>query len=268
MLWYSFAVRIASLSPAVTEILYLLGVGDQIVCTDQFSDFPEDVVSIPHLNGYQSISMEEILSHDPDLIFTSTVIQEALAEELQRIHTSVVHTDPRTIHAIYDSIRSIGMLFERDAEAEQVVLAMQQECNNVKRRAALLPRRLRVYIEEWPATSVGETCTEPFVSGNWVPEIAWIAGVEQFPVNAGDLSKPVSLADVSTWDPDCIILSWCGAGDRVDKDVLLKRSGWEELRAVHAGYVRIIDDSLLNRPGPRLVEGAQRLYGWAFEMLH
>lgn len=106
------------------------------------------------------------------------------------------------------------------------------------------------------------------VSGNWVPEIIRIAGGQSFPIKDGELSHEVTLDQVAAFNPDLIVISWCGAGNLADKEILLKREGWGNLRAVQSGHVRVIDDSLLNRPGPRLVEGAQRIYGWLFEQLH
>jgi iron complex transport system substrate-binding protein len=117
-----------------------------------------------------------------------------------------------------------------------------------------------VYVEEWH--------DPPYASGNWVPELVTMAGGRTFPLAAGQLSKAVTLQEVAAFDPDLIVISWCGAGKLADKALLTNRPGWGELRAVRAGHVRVIDDSLLNRPGPRLVEGAQQLYGWLFELTH
>lgn len=105
-------------------------------------------------------------------------------------------------------------------------------------------------------------------SGNWVPEVARFAGCEQFPLQNGDLSREVTLEEVRQYDPDMIIISWCGAGLLADPAILEQREGWNELRALRDGNIRVIDDSYLNRPGPRLVEGARHLYGWSFELLH
>ena len=76
-------MRLASLSPAVTEILFALGKEGQIVCRDQFSDFPERAKEIPKLQGHQKIDSEKLRSYKPDLVFTSTVIQQKLAESLR-----------------------------------------------------------------------------------------------------------------------------------------------------------------------------------------
>lgn len=253
-------MRIASLSPAVTEILFALELQDLIVCTDQFSNYPEAAKNIPHVKDHTKVNPQELYEYEVDLVFTSTVIQEKLAEQLKAQSFSVVHFDPRTLHGVYEMIRNIGMLLQCEEAAKELVLSMQQGFNDVKKKAALLPKKLKVYIEEWH--------NPPFASGNWVPEVARFAGVEQYPVPAGQLSPEVTLEQVQAWNPDFVVMSWCGAGALPDKEVLTEREGWSVLPAIQADAVRVIDDSLLNRPGPRLVEGARRLYGWAFEMLH
>lgn len=301
-------MRIASLSPAVTEILFALGIGEQIVCTDQFSNFPEEAKAIPHVRDMIKIDPEEIRTFQPEIVFLGTSIQTKLAHILRAEGFSVVHDDPRTIADIYAWIRSIGTIVDRGREAEDLVLRMQKGFNEVKKKAAVMRKNAsrrdgtpcRLYIEEWPAfapcggASAGKHDL-PFTSGNWVPEIARIAGGEQMPIpipkddggrdgtlcrlhQEGRLSVPVTLEEVEAWNPDLIVISWCGAGTLAPKELLLNRpgpvprslggGGWDRLTAIQKGHVRVIDDSLLNRPGPRLVEGAQRLYGWMFEMLH
>jgi iron complex transport system substrate-binding protein len=253
-------MRIASLSPAVTEILFALGLEEQIVCTDQFSNFPEEAKDIPHLRDHQDISLEDLIKYEPELVCTSTVIQEKLAEKLRNAGSSSVHFDTRSINTLYEGIRQMGLLFSVEQEAEELILSMQQGFNDVKKKAGLLPSRAKLYIEEWHEP--------PMASGNWVPEIAHLAGCQQFPISAGELSREVTLEEVAAYDPDLIVISWCGAGLLADPALLTGRAGWGDLRAVSEGNIRVIDDSLLNRPGPRLVEGAQRLYSWVFELQH
>jgi iron complex transport system substrate-binding protein len=253
-------MRIASLSPAVTEILFNLGKAGQIVCRDQFSTFPESAKNIPVLNGHQNISIEDIHSYKPDLIFTSTLIQAKLAEELRTAGLEVVHQDPRTLDEVYSSIREIGVILDCERDALALDLQMRKGMNEVKKRARMLSRKSRLYIEEWH--------DPPMVSGNWVPDVIRSAGGESFPFGRGEPSREVSLEEVQKFDPEMIVLSICGGGSLVDSSLVTRRPGWEDLNAVKNGNIRVIDDSLLNRPGPRLVEGARRLYGWMFESLH
>ena len=253
-------MRIASLSPAATEILFALGADKEIVCVDQFSNDPEEAKKIPHVRGLVDVNSDALKEFQPEIVLLGTSIQKKVSEKLKAAGYSIIFHDPRTVHQIYQWIRALAALVDREKEGEAVVLSMQQGLNDVKRKAALLPRKPRVYIEEWH--------DPPYASGNWVPEIASLSGCVQFPVTPGNLSPVVTFEQVQKFDPDLVVISWCGAGDLAPKDVFLKRAGWDSLRAIQTGQVRVIDDDLLNRPGPRLVEGARRLYGWAFEMLH
>lgn len=267
-------MRLASLSPAITEILFRFGVEKDIVCTDHFSDYPDEVQQIPHLKDHQAIAVEAVLDYEPELVFTSTVVQAKLAEQLKAEDVAVVHFDPRCINDTYNVIRQLGMLLQVEERASTVIREMQEGFNDVKRKAHVLEQssvqgRLKLYIEEWPGSADASPRPSPaFASGNWVPEIARIAGGEQLPqAKAGELSPQVTLKQVQQWQPDIVVLSWCGAGTAIDaKRLFLEREGWNQL--TEEKFVYVIDDSLLNRHGPRLVEGAQRLYGWMFERLH
>ncbi len=229
------------------------------------------------------IDPADIRSFQPEVVFLGTSIQTKLAEVLRAANFPVIHDDPRSMDDIYAWIRSIGTIVDRGKEADALVLQMQRGFNDVKKKAKMMQTRCHLYIEEWPAVAhtsgaMAGRHQPPFASGNWVPEIVRIAGGEQIPfagpkdagrdVPLARLSAPVTLEDVEAWNPDLIVISWCGAGSLASKDLLLNRPGWDRLSAIQKGHVRVIDDSLLNRPGPRLVEGAQRLYGWMFEMLH
>ena len=101
-----------------------------------------------------------------------------------------------------------------------------------------------------------------------VPEVLRLAGALSFPIMPGELSRAVSFEDIQRFNPDLVVISWCGAGSLGNPKLLTGRSGWGNLPAIQDGRVRVIDDSLLNRPGPRLLQGAQRIYGWLFEMMH
>ena len=253
-------MRIASLSPAVTEILFALGKEEEIVCCDQFSNFPEIAKEIPKLEGHQKIDLEKLAEFQPDLVFTSTVIQEKLAGEIRKSGFECVHQNPRTLDEVSQTFIDIGVVLDCEAASRQLSEKFRQGMNEVKKRAQKNPRRLRVYIEEWH--------NPPMVSGNWVPEIIRLAGGEGFRLERGALSREVSLEEVQSFAPEMIILSPCGAGPKAEKVLITGRSGWDQLDAVKQGNIKVIDDSLLNRPGPRLVEGAQRVFGWVFECLH
>ena len=196
---------IASLSPAITEILFALRLQEQIVCTDELSDYPEEAQSIPRVIN------DNVYEYEADLVFLLSAAEDKLFKKLQGADFSVSHHSPRTINDIYEMIRSIGMIMQVEKEAAAVVLQMQQGLKDVKRKSTLLPSRQGVYIEG---------CPQP-----WVKEVAHIAGLER-------------------------------VARESDAEIIVSHNG------------RIIDAAFLERAGPRLVEGARYLYGWAFENLH
>lgn len=253
-------MRIASLSPAATELLFAWGLGEAVVCRDQFSLFPDAAKGLPWVRGHVDIPVEELRPYAPDIVLTGTSIQATLAQRLRSAGMTVVHLDPRTLRAVEESFVHLGTVLDREQKAQATVMAFRQALNDVRKKAALLPRKPRVYVEEWH--------DPPMASGNWVPELIRTAGGEPFPIAPGELSRTVTLEEVAAFNPDLVVISWCGAGALADRELLLRRPGWEALPAAVAGRVRVIDDSLLNRPGPRLPEGARRVYGWLFEMLH
>ncbi len=297
---YNRCMRIASLSPATTEILFALEQQRKILCVDRYSDYPEAAKALPRLNEHQKINTEELKKFAPEIVFTATLVQQKLAEKLKSEGFGIIHQDPRSINEIYAAIREIGIILDCTARADALIATLQQGFNDTKRKSGLLMKRPRVYVEEWH--------NPPMVSGNWVPELVRLAGGIPFDIRSGGQesgiknqelrdfknnnapraglltrgdsasgdstngknppSREVSLQEIQKFDPDLIVLSICGAGAIANKELLTNRIGWSDLRAVKENHLFVIDDSLLNRPGPRLVEGAKRLFGWVFQVLH
>ncbi|MBI4452883.1 ABC transporter substrate-binding protein, partial [Candidatus Woesearchaeota archaeon] len=109
----------------------------------------------------------------------------------------------------------------------------------------------RVYIEEWHKP--------PTVSGNWVPSLVKTAGGDYSLIRGGVHSKEITTGQIQKYDPEIIIISICGMADKAPKEWVTKREGWQNLGAVKNGKVFVFDDSLLNRPGPRLTIGCEEL---------
>lgn len=98
----------------------------------------------------------------------------------------------------------------------------------------------------------------PMASGNWIPELIEKIGGKSF-LSEGERSKEFEFEKLKDFDPEFIFLNVCGAGENIDVSEVLERDGWEEITAVKNGDVYIIDDALLNRPGPRIVAGAEKM---------
>lgn len=245
-------MRILSLAPSNTEILYALGAGAEVVGVTVFCDEPYEAQAKPKVGGWTEVYGDLVERFQPDLIVTSMYIPpqiRALAEQRSELFC---HVEPHTLDDVYGSIVEIGKRVGRPGEADTLVRRMRSECDALRLQAATRAP-LRAYIEEWSKP--------PMASGNWVPEVAATVGITQTVVRAGERSREFAFRDLEAADPDVIVLSICGAGDRVSPLQVSSRLGWGVLRAVREQRVLVINDSLLNRPGPRLTDGARALAG-------
>lgn len=176
-------MRLSSLSPTITEFLFALEIEDQLVCTDADSNYPEAAKDLPKLLEFAEIKTGHLFESGADLFLFCGPEQEERSKECQAAGLSVSHFNPQSINGIYEVIRSLGLLLQVEEKAEEVVLHMQQGLNDVKKKAGLLPQRLKVIDD--PARP-------------WVAEVIRIAGGEPVPdtdaLNLDQLCDPSFLA--------------------------------------------------------------------------
>lgn len=240
--------RIVSLAPSNTEILYELGAEDWIVATTAVCDEPEAAQDKPSVGGWTNPDVEAVQEHDPDLVLASDELQDAAVRQCAEAGLPVKQLTPRRFKDVFNTVKQIGELVDREKRSRKLVADMNEQ---VKAAATIPDSRPRVYCEEWH--------DPPMVGGNWIPEMVRLAGGEYL-LDEGERSQKVSQEEIQDFDPEHIVLHYCGFGDAADPDRVTDRDGWQELTAVEQGQVHIIDDSLLNRPGPRLVDGMQELH--------
>ena len=266
--------KIISLAPSNTEILYALGAQDKLVACTRYCDFPEDAKKKPRIGGWLDINDELVKKFEPDLILTSTFVQNKITDRYKKSKMNIVALMPTTLKGVFDSITRIGKLVEKEKEALNLVKSMKNKFNeiqnHIKQKSIKNPinensikniisinknkkikNNPRVYIEEWHKP--------PTVSGNWVPSLVKIAGGDYSLIKAGVHSKEVTKEQIQKYDPEIIVISICGMADKVPKEWITKREGWENLSAIKNKKVYVFDDSWLNRPGPRLTIGLENL---------
>ena len=245
-------MRIVSLAPSNTEILWAIGAGDDIVGNTMFCDYPAAAKEKNRNGSWLNPNIDSILSLEPDLVISSMYVPDDVQSDLAQNKIKHLHLNPLTLNGVMDSFVQIGNATGHLQEALQLVEMFKEsleEATTVRRESAT---RRRVYVEEWS--------NPPTVSGNWVPELVNLAGGVSMS-SAGVPSLPITLDELKTFDPDLIVVSICGAKN-VTPEIVLKRKEWQEIRAVVNSNVRVIEESLLNRPGPRLSLGLKQLTQW------
>jgi iron complex transport system substrate-binding protein len=239
-------MNIVSLAPSNTEILYAIGAEEDVVATTSLCDYPEKAVEKPSIGGWTNPKIERIHEFDPDLVLASDELQDEAVDQIQGEGYPVLQVTPHTLEEVYESIVEIGKAVDREEEAMEIVKEMKHDLKNIS-----LESSHRIYCEEW--------MDPPMVSGNWIPDVIEEIGGQYF-IDGGERSREFEDEDLRAYDPEFIFMNVCGAGENLrGGEVLEQRDGWREITAVENGKVFVIDDSLLNRPGPRLVEGAKKL---------
>ncbi|HVG70686.1 MAG TPA: cobalamin-binding protein [Vicinamibacterales bacterium] len=246
--------RIVCLTEETTETLYILGEGERVVGVSAYTVRPPEARSKPRVSAFIRAHYDRIEALNPDLILGFSDLQAEIASDLIKRGHPVMVFNQRSVAEILQMIRVVGALVGCPARADALADRLEMDLDFYRTAAAALPRRPRVYFEEWD---------DPMISGiRWVEELIEIAGGEPiFPElrNAG-LAKQriVDPAEVARRAPDIIVASWCGKP--VKKDAITGRAGWRDIPAVRNGHVYEVKSSIILQPGPAaLTDGIRAL---------
>ncbi|MFB6208243.1 MAG: cobalamin-binding protein [Candidatus Nanohaloarchaea archaeon] len=238
-------MRIVSLAPSNTKILYRIGAGEEIAATTSLCNHPKEAREKPSIGGWTNPRIDRIHEFSPDLIIASDDLQDGVVEKIEAEGFPVLQVRPHTLREVYESIREIGEAVDREEEAEELVEEMKAGLEELGVEGSP-----RIYCEEW--------MDPPMASGNWIPGIIKEIGGKSF-LEEGERSREFDLEELKIFDPEYIFLNVCGAGENLSPEQVLKRDDWQSIAAMENENVYVIDDNLLNRPGPRLVEGARKI---------
>jgi iron complex transport system substrate-binding protein len=247
--------RIVCLTEETVETLYLLGEQDRIVGVSGYVVRPPEARrDKPRVSAFTSANIEKILALKPDLVFTFSDLQADIVAELIRRGLAVHGFNHRDIGGILDMIRMVGAIVGAGDRAAALAGAMEARLAQARQRAAGLPRRPKVFFEEWD---------EPLISGiGWVSELVATAGGDDiFPDRARQAAakdRIVSTDEVIAAAPDIIIGSWCGK--KFSPGKVRARPGFAAVPAVANDQLHEIKSSIILQPGPAaLTDGLSAL---------
>ncbi len=281
-------MRICSLLPSATEILYALGLGDSVTGVTHECDFPPEAAAKPALirprvdprakpaeidrqvtavvargESIYAVDPELLGSLAPDLIVTQDLCHvcaaspDDLAAALAKLpkQPRVLSLTPHSLADVWDDIRRVGQAADRASEAEALAKALEQKVAAVEARAARGRSRPRVLCLEW---------LDPYyIGGHWVPEMVALAGGEDVLGRAGEPSFRATAAEIAKSSPEVIVVMPCGynaARTAAELSAAQFPAAWNDLPAVRERRVFAVDaNSYFSRPGPRLAEGVRIL---------
>ena len=249
--------RIVCLTEETTEWLYLLGEQDRIAGISGYTVRPRRArEEKPRVSAFLSAKIERIVELRPDCVFGFSDLQADIASELVRRGVQVTIFNQRSVEEIFSMLYQVAAMVGRAAEGLALLERMRERLLAIEAAARGLPRRPRVYFEEWD---------EPHISAiRWVSELVGIAGGDDvFPELARQgLGRDRIIADsaeIVRRQPDIVIGSWCGKKFRPEK--VAARAAWAEVAAVRDGQLFEIKSADILQPGPAaLTDGVEQLH--------
>jgi len=282
-------MRICSFLPSTTEIVFALGLGDDLVGVTHECDYPPEakdkqrvIMSLIKPEELRSDEIDKLVRENyragkstyiveeealrranPDIILTQglcdvcAVSGNEVMEAVRVLGHSpqIISLEPHTIDGILDTILAIGEATQKRERAEELVDKLKSRIGRIKSLLGEEKDRPRVFCMEW--------LDPPYVAGHWVPEMVEIAGGECGIGRAGGPSFRVSWDEIVDYSPQFIILMPCGFNIEktlCEVDTVTSNEYWHRLPAARKGHVYLVDaNSYFSRPGPRIVDGLEIL---------
>ena len=241
--------RIASLSPAATEILFAVGAGDQVAAVDKFSDFPPEAKTLPQLDAFQP-SVEAIAGAQPDLVLVF-FDPSNLVDGLARAGVTVFFLEtPTSVDGVLKQIRLLGEATGHPLEAEELVGEMQGRIGVIEERLADVQQGPRLFHEV--DNQLYTASPNSFAGGLYT-----ILKAQNIAAGVTEAYPQLSQEAIIQQDPEVIILADVVAGE--SPETVKARPGWGGISAVKNNRIYAIDPDIVSRPGPRLVDALETL---------
>ncbi|PAQ13748.1 cobalamin-binding protein [Bacillaceae bacterium SAOS 7] len=249
-------MRLISICPSNTELIEFLGLTDQLVGVDDYSDWPEAISHLPRLGPDLNIDIDQVEALKPDLVIASLSVpgMEKNVEELKKRGLPYIVTNPQSLAEIGQSLMEVGAACGVADRARLIAERYTSQVETFKQAASLVDKRPSLYWEWWPKPV--------FTPGkvNWLTEISELAGGYNVFGDEETANFQTDWEEVKQRNPDYILLSWVGVRtDKINPAIVQKRPGWTELPAIQQQNVTVMEEELYCRPSPRLLAGLHKL---------
>jgi iron complex transport system substrate-binding protein len=244
--------KIISLAPNVTEILFSLGLDQEIVGVSIHCNFPEKVQSKVRVGSYISLDFEKIVSLKPDLIIaTGAGNTRDMVDRLERLGFPTYVIFPKNVEDVTWSVGHLSQLVGREKEGEEIIQEMKRRRERVVALTRGLPRpRVFLQIGEAPIVTVGKN--------SFADDLIRLAGGDNVAGNEKEMYPRFGMEEILKRSPEVILISSMNPRGNYQK-VLQEWSRWKTIPAVKNGQIYLIDSDLIDRPSPRIIEGLEEM---------
>lgn len=244
-------VRIVSLAPSITEILFAIGAGGQVAGVTQFCDFPPEVSTKPKV-GYANPNLESLAALQPDLVLApKEFLKPDLVASLDHLHIPLFVFSGQTVDDIFSQIETIGRMTDHQAEAAALTVEVRRHIASVKQLVqGQPPVRVLYVLNSQPLITVGP--------GSYIDQLIGLAGGLNVAAKSTTPYPRLSMETVLAEDPEVLVFP-VGEAEGISESEQQTWRQWSGLSAVKQARLRQIPADLLNRPGPRIGQALERL---------
>jgi iron complex transport system substrate-binding protein len=244
--------RIISLAPNMTELLFALGLNEEIVGVTSFANYPEEALEKEKIGTIVEPNIEKILSLKPDLVFAAGINKLETVEHLRKLGINVAGFNPGNIDDTLIIIKKIGKLTGQDVLAREMVTELYIKLSQIQLLVEGVLKekeRPRVFYEIWsdPLYTAG--------AGTFIDDIITTAGGINIGSKAQGAWPQYSLEKLLLENPDVYVSSLHSAPEEVTPEKIKERKLYQSLKAIKNDRVYIIDQDIISRPSPRIIEG-------------
>jgi iron complex transport system substrate-binding protein len=251
---FAKTAKYISLAPSTTEILFALGLKNEIAAISSFCNYPSETKNKSKVGTFSNPDIERIVTLNPDIVFATGLEQIVAIDRLKSLSIEIFVSDPSNIKELFNSIIDIGKLTDKEREAKKLIKKMGESIKNISKKVKSIPlkERPKVFIEIWhdPLLTAG--------NGSFIDELIYMAGGINI---AHDVPRPysqISSEQVVSSNPDFVIM---GHKDAKIADSIRMRLGWSNINAVKNNCIYAdIDPDLFLRPGPRIIQGLENIH--------
>jgi len=242
--------RIVSVAPTPTEILFAVGAGPKVVGVDNYSDYPAEAAALPKVGSY-TLNIEAIIALNPDLIVSSDLVPLAQLEQLSDQGIPYIIFADRTLEDVFKTIRLAGVVTGNVDAADELAESLEERVEAVTAKTlAANVSKPRAYVEYYPMWTYGP--------GSFGDDLIELAGGINIAHNTSSEYPMLTSEFIIAEDPEIIVYT-TGVMSTTTPESIASRPGWDTITAVENDDIYSIDDNLLSRYGPRIVDGLEQL---------
>ena len=244
--------RIISLAPNITEILFSLGLDEEVVGVSIHCNYPEKAKSRVKVGSYISVDFERVISLRPDLVIaTGAGNTREMVERLERLGIPTYAIFPKRFDDVLQSIRHLGQVVAKEKEALSIIESMQRRKERVVERTKNLSRpKVFLQIGEAPIVTVGK--------GSFGDDLIRLAGGENISGNDREMYPRLGMEEILKRSPEVILISSMNPKGDYER-AFREWERWKMIPAVKQGRIYLIDSDLIDRPSPRIIEGLEEM---------